>query len=285
MDLDLDGGTILYVLGIGFALAALAYFVRDVVFALSITVKAALLFLAFLAFLLGGVVMDRDVLDRVSLVLSAAAYVVFLVYVITRYDLAATGVFLVLAVSAVLFVGLGYVLRQVPPTISPRTAKVLAVALVGVAVLLVGVDVATAGVTATVELEDSVTVTVPDDGHTDREFVMTETTVGQVDVTNAGPFTRSLSLPDTSACVVGTDAIPADVVGPANEVRLEYDPPRYERPDRLAGGETHSSDIVVRLPVSNETDAVTLVVERGSDCKSPRPEPTLLVEVEPETVR
>lgn len=278
MDVDLDGGTILYALGIGFALAALAYFVRDVVFALSITVKAALLFLAFLAFLLGGIAMDRDILDRISLALAGATYVVFLGYVVSRYDLAATGVFLVLAASAVLFVGLGYVIRQTPPTVSTRTATFLLALLVGVAVLLVGADVATAGVTASAELTEEVTVVVPDDGPDDREFVMTEAALGRIVVENDGPFTRPLDIPPTTACAVGTDAVRND------EVIIDLDPRRYDRPDRIPGGETQSFDLIARMPVTNATDELTFAVERGTDCETPRSEPTIVVDIDTDRI-
>lgn len=274
MDLDLDGGTILYAVGIVFALAALAYFVRDVVFALSITVKAALLFVTFLAFLLGGIAIERDVLDRVALVLAAAAYVVFLGYVVIRYDLEATGVFLALAGSAGVFVTLGYVLRQRRPSISNRTATSLAVVLLAVAVLLVGVDVAMAGVSATANLEETVTVTAPPDAPTDRDVIPVEATVGTLVVTNEGPFTRPLSLPSPSACVVGNDGVSEQ------RVHLQYQPGSYERTDRIAGGESQTYRLLARLPLQNDTDAVTYAVERGEDCETPRSQPTLVVDLD-----
>jgi hypothetical protein len=274
MDLDIDGGVLLYVLGIGFALAALAYFVRDVVFALSITVKAALLFVAFLGFLLGGIAMDRDVLDRVSLVLAGAAYVVFVVYVVTRYGLDATAIFLVLAASAVLFVGLGYGLRQYRPAIAPRTATVLAVALVAVAVLLVGADVATAGVTYETEFDESVTVTAPADAPPERPVVQGEATIGSITVTNEGPFTRSLDMPRMEGCVVGVDA------GSETRTYVQYDPRTYDRPDYVSGGTSQNFDLVTRLPIPNETEQLTYAIERGTDCDVDRDEPTLIVDDE-----
>lgn len=272
MDLDIDGGTLLYVLGIGFALAALAYFVRDVVFALSITVKASLLFLAFIGFLLGGIAMNRDVLDRVSLVLSGAAYVVFVGYVISRYGLDATAIFLVLAASAVLFVGLGYGLRQYRPAITPRTARLLAIAIVAVAVLLVGADVVTAGVTYETEFEDSVTVSPPADAPPDRPVVQGEATIGTITVTNEGPFTRSLDMPRIEGCVVGVD------VGSETRTYVQYDPRTYDRPDYVSGGSGHEFELVTRLPVPNETDQLTYAIERGTDCDVERDEPTLIVD-------
>lgn len=279
MDLDVDGGTLLYVLGIGFALAALAYFVRDVVFALSITVKAALLFVAFLGFLLGGVATDRDLLDRVSLVLSGAAYVVFVAYVITRYALDPTAVFLVLAASGLLFVGLGYALRQYRPRVAPRTARLAAVALVVLAVALVGADVATAGVTAQVDLEESTTVSPPADVPPDRETVDGEARIGSITVTNAGPFTRPLEMPRIEACVVG--------VNETAETRayVHYDPRAYDRPDYVRGGTTHAFDLVTRLPVPTDAASRTYAVERGTDCDVERDEPTLIVDADVDASR
>lgn len=272
MDLDIDGGALLYVLGIGFALAALAYFVRDVVFALSITVKAALLFLAFLGFLLGGIAMNRDVLDRVSLVLAGAAYVVFVGYVVTRYGLDATAIFLVLAASAVLFVGLGYALRQHRPAIAPRSARLLAIAIVVVAILLVGADVATAGVTYETEFDESVTVSAPADAPPERPVVQGEATIGSITVTNEGPFTRSLEMPRMEGCVVGVDA------GSETRTYVQYDPRTYDRPDYVSGGTSQNFDLVTHLPIPNETEQLTYAVERGTDCDVDRDEPTLIVD-------
>lgn len=279
MDLDLDGGTILYVLGIGFGLAALAYFARDVVFALSITVKAALLFLAFLGFLIGGIAMDRDVLDRIAMVLSAAAYVVFLVYVITRFDFAATGVFLVLAASGMLFVTLGYVLRERSPTIPARTAKIVGVVLVLSGILLVGADVATAEVQYSVELEETVTATAQTDAPPDQGAPSQEIAVGTLVATNEGPFTRSMDLPVLRGCVVGTDGVAEE------RIYMQTRPRSIDRRDRIGGGETLSYDIVSRIPLQPSTETVTLSVERGADCETPRDEPTLVVSVDPEDTR
>ena len=271
MDIDVDGGTLLYLLGIGFAFAALAYFARDVVFSLSITVKAALLFLSFLSFLLGGIAIDRDVLDDISLILSGAAYVVFVIYVVSRHGLDATGVFFVLFGSALLFVALGYTLRTHQPTISPRIGAVLVAVFVGLAVLLIGADVATAGLTTSVDVNDSVTVSAPADAPRDRDVVPGEGRVGTLTVTNEGPFTRSLSLPELSGCLVGTS------VDEGPGVSLRYNPRSYNRPDHLAGGESTDYRITARLPIPNGTDEMTYAVERGSNCEVTRDEPTLIV--------
>lgn len=271
MDFDIDGGTLLYILGIGFAFAALAYFARDVVFSLSITVKAALLLLAFVSFLIGGVTMERDVLDHISLILSGAAYVVFLVYVITRYGLEATGIFFVLFGSAILFVTLGYTLRTHQPEISPRSGALLLAVFVSVAVLLVGADVATAGLTTSVEVSESVTVSAPTDAPREREIVPGEATVGTVTVTNEGPFTRPLSLPELSGCLAGEGKISEA------DVHLDYQPRSYERPAQIGGGESHTFRIIARVPIPNGTEEMTYAIERGTDCEVTGGDPTLVV--------
>ncbi|MEF8771382.1 DUF1109 domain-containing protein [Halodesulfurarchaeum sp.] len=271
MDFDIDGGTLLYILGIGFAFGALTYFVRDVVFSLSIPVKAAILFLAFLSFLVGGVTMDRDVLDHISLILSGAAYVVFLVYVVVRYDLAATGIFFVLFGSAVLFVFLGYTLRTKRPTISPRTATIIVTVFLVVTVLLVGADITSAGMSTNVDVNETITVSAPADAPPDEEMVPAEATVGTLTVTNDGPFTRPLSVPELSACLAGQNLVAG------GDVYLDYHPRSYDRPDTIAGGASHTAQITARLPIPNGTDEMTYSIEQRAECEVAGHEPTLVI--------
>jgi len=123
MNLEFDSGKLLYALGVLFAIGAFLYFVRDVVFDLSITVKAAVLFFAFVAFFLAGVAIERDVLDVVAFALSGISYAVFLGYVIVQYAPGGTGTFLLFGASAVLFLGLGYLVRERDPALSLRRAR------------------------------------------------------------------------------------------------------------------------------------------------------------------
>ncbi|MFA9517728.1 hypothetical protein ACERIT_11010 [Halopenitus sp. H-Gu1] len=277
MNLDIDGGKILYALGIAFALGAFAYFVRDVVFGLSITVKAALLFVTFLAFLVVGFWIERGALDVVAYALAALAYFVFLAYIITRYDPSETGVFLLFTVSAALFVGLGYVVRQGELSIPDRTVGYVLFTLVAVGLVLVGADVVSGEVTYTAELDDEATFTVPE-GALDAdgpEVVPLEGGIGTLTARNEGVFTRPLTLPSIGGCVVGTDAVSDDV-----RVRFRYQPPSYERADRLAGGEELEHEIHVEIPVqTNATDdgSMTFAIERGDDCDVSREEPTIVV--------
>lgn len=271
MNFDVDSGKLLYALGVLFAAAALLYFVRDVVFDLSITVKAALLFLAFVAFFVCGVTLEQDVLDVVAFVLSGVSYVVFAGYVVLRYDPGETGTFLLLAFSAGLFVLLGYVLRAGGLSVPRRQAVTVVGALLLVSTLLVGVDAVGGDVTYDIRTAETVTV---DPVATDRPvpYIETEARIGTMTATNEFVFTRALSLPPLSSCLVGVESVPR------NDVWVSYQFPGYNRPDTIAGGTARQFPIEASIPVdANSTAPVTYAVERGSDCSGERDRPTLLV--------
>ncbi|THE63420.1 hypothetical protein D8Y22_18405 [Salinadaptatus halalkaliphilus] len=275
MNIDLDGGKVLYALGILFALGAFLYFVRDVVFGLSITVTAALLFVLFVAFFVGGLTLERDVLDVVAFVLAAIAYAVFLGYIVSRYELGETHIFLVLALSAALFVALGYGVRDRQVAVTPRTAGLVVVALLGVSLVLVGADILGGGVSYDIELEDSVAASVPEDVPDDRERVRAEAHLGTVTATNEFVFTRPVAPPSVEACVVGSGAV-YDAHVPVN-----YDPPGYERSDVIGGSAAHSYDLEAHFVLDgNQTGETTFAVERGDDCDVTRAEPTLIVDID-----
>lgn len=270
MNLDVDSGKLLYVLGVLFAAAAFLYFVRDLVFGLSITVKASLLFLAFVGFFVAGLAIRRDVLDVVALVLSALAYVVFVGYVLARYDLGDTLTFFVFAGSAALFVGLGYHVRRDAPALSRRTAGSVLVGLAVLSAALVGADLLGGGLTYTMELNETVTVSGHDDIPGDRDVVPVERTIGAVTVRNDFVFTRPLDLPGLRGCLVGTDAVPDD------RISVRYDRRSYERTDRIPGNTERRFGITARIPVpANATR--TFAVERAATCEIARSDPTIVV--------
>lgn len=275
MNFDVDSGKLLYGLGVLFALLALAYFGQDLVFGLSITVKSALLFLAFVASFVAGVGIDRDVLDVVAFALSGLSYVAFVLYVLTSYSVDETGTFLIFAVSAALFLGLGFLVRERRPTVPARTAGLAVGGLALVGVVLVGADVAAGGVTYTADLNDQVTVAPPDGAPTDDEVTFVRGDVGTVTAENGPLFRRHLQDPGIRGCVVGMETPPGrgDVV----ELSLETD----DRPRTIAGGGEVTFDVRVEFPVStNESMPATLAVERADSCDAARADPTLLVVVE-----
>jgi len=272
MRFAIDSGKLLYALGVGFAAAALLYFSRDVVFGLSITVKAALLFLLFVGLFLAGLTAQRDVLDVVAFGLAGVTYIVFVGYVVLRYGASETGTFLLLAFSAGLFVALGYLLRVGEISVSRRQVIGVTAGLVLVSAALVGVDAVGGGVTYDVTTESSVTVEPPGDGPT--PYSQRQRRVGTLTASNEFVLTRALSLPALRGCLVGVNA------SARADAYISYEYPGYAQPDTIGGGATREFPIVADFPVDrNATAPVTYAVERGSDCDAERSAPTLLVAV------
>jgi hypothetical protein len=270
VNLAVDGGKLLYALGVAFALGALVYFTRDVVFGLSVTVTALLLFVGFFAAFVAGLALDRDVLDVVAYALSGLSYLVGVGYVLTRYAVGETGTFLLLGVSAALFLGLGYAVREHDLAVDRRTAGVVLVGTLVVSLALVGADAVGGSVTYTAELDSETTAQLTSGAATESRRIV-EVSVGTVVARNDSPFTRPVDLQRARACVVGVDTS-----GAPGRVTLQYDP----RPDGtpLAGGAERSYDlqVVVPTPTGNAT-SVTYGIERGESCDVRRETPTILI--------
>ena len=274
MRFGIDSGKLLYALGVLFAAAALLYFVRDVVFGLSITVKAALLFVLFVGCFVGGLAMTRDILDVIGFALSGIAYVVFVGYVVVRYDPGETGTFLLLALSAALFVGLGYLLREVDVSLSRRTASSIGLALLVASSALVAVDAVGGGVSYELTTEDRVTVTPQPTRPGDGGVVARSVSIGAVTASNDFVFTRALDLPSLAGCVVG---------GPAEQGRdlwVGYNWTEIRQDDVIRGGQQLSFRVEADLLVdTNRTEPLTYDVSQGGDCDATRDRPTLLVRI------
>ncbi|MFC6977095.1 DUF1109 domain-containing protein [Halomicroarcula sp. GCM10025709] len=272
MNYDIDSGKLLYALGVVFATAAFLYFIRDVVFDLSITVKAALLFVAFVVFFVAGVALQRDVLDVVGFALAGIAYIVFVGYVVLRYEPSETWTFLLLAVSAGLFVTLGYALREWNLTLSRRTAIGIALGLVLVSTVLVGIDAVGGGVTYDLQTNESVTVEPPRATGQDRGVVSMTERVGTMTATNQFVFTRALDLPPLRGCLLGTDFTTH------REVWVGYDPARFEQPNVIRGDSMLQFGVTADLLIDvNQTEPITYTIERDANCEGERERPTLVV--------
>jgi hypothetical protein len=272
MNYDIDSGKLLYALGVLFATAAFLYFIRDVVFGLSITVKAALLFAAFVVFFVVGIAVQRDILDVVGFALAGIAYIVFVGYVVLRYEPSETGTFLLLAVSAGLFVTLGYALREWNLTLSRRTATGIALGLALVSTVLVGIDAVGGGVTYDLQTNESVTVDPPRATGQDRGVVSITERVGTMSATNQFVFTRALDLPPLRGCLLGTD-FPTH-----GEVWVGYDPTRFEQPNIIHGDSMLQFGVTADLLIDiNQTEPITYTIERDANCEGERERPTLVV--------
>ena len=268
---SINDETLLYALGVAFALGTLAFFARDVVFDLSITVTALLLFVAFAAFLVAGLTIDHDSLGSVAFAISGLAYVVGLGYVVTRYELSETGVFGLLAASTILFVGLGYALQEGRLTLDRSTARRLLVGLAVVGVVFVGAD-SVGEMRSSVDLDEEVvlngTMAPPDE-----PIVAGDQQVGSVTVRNPTLFTRTIELPSLEGCLVGVDT------DRRRGVNLDYEPRGYQLADRLDRNEERTAEIRLRfdLPANATVTGQRISIERADSCAVTRSEPTLIV--------
>jgi|GEM_PF-749878 len=273
MKLDVDSERFLYTIGVVLAVAAFLYFVQDLVFGLSITVKAVLLFLTFVAFLAVATALERTPLHGVALALSSGAYLVGLGYVVLRYDVGEAGIFLGLVVSSALFIALGRLYDRRAPVLPWRTAGAVVLAVVLVSVALVAVDAAGGGVTYDLQTNESASVGPPADRDypDERGYTSAEVRIGTVTATNEFVFRRLVALPELSGCVVGTDA-PDDRY---SYVSYDYS---TDWPGAIGGGDSISVPVVADVPVSvNATEPVSFAVERRATCPDSADRPTVVV--------
>lgn len=225
MALGFDRETLLYVVGIFLGVAAAVYFGFQFFDQVSPVTTAALLFAGFVCFLVAGVGFDVEYLDVVAYALAAACYLVFVAFVISRFDVGDGGTFLLLAVSSALFIGLGYLAQERQLSITRRQAKGVIVAVLLASVVLVGVDLVGAQPSTAAEFEDS--IEIPD--RSDRVVV------GTVTVENEFFLPREADIQRYHACVYGPDYRPAPLI------RDESRPGS----SLIGGGETWSYDILI----------------------------------------
>ncbi len=177
----LDESVVVFLFGALFGVAALLYFVRDVLVSLSVTAKTVVLYgSAVVPFVVGLAVTSST---AVLLYLFAGGLSVGATgYVLRTYDPGEVGTFLVLAASSVAFVALGLGLQAgvlaVSPPVAAGVAGAVTVGVVGVALL---------------DRAESTTLVY------DTTFASTYEgdTLGTVTVTNESRFRRPVTVPQT----------------------------------------------------------------------------------------
>ncbi len=185
------GTQVLYTIGALFGIFALAYFGTEVLLGLSPEVKALLLFFSFVVFLVLSFVAGE--LKAVTYALSAGAFLVFILFVLGSFGFSPGIVFLLLAGSSLLFVGLGYLESIDRLTLNPRMATIVIVALVIVGGGAVAVDALgeqpTQEITAVTEIP------------TDGLGTSGQVTLGELTLTNDHYFSRTAQLDRHTACI------------------------------------------------------------------------------------
>lgn len=189
------GTQLLYTVGALLGIAAIAYFGTEILAGLSPEIKAVLLFLIFVFFLVSSRL--RDWFEDIAYVLAAGSFLIFVAYLFGTFSLGTTAVFVVLAVSSVLFVGLGYLENSGRLEIPTRTATVLLAVVVAVGAGVVVVDMLGPQPTYETTTVDALSATAVNSSGL--------VTVGETTVTNDHFLSRSAQLDDRTACIYDGD--------------------------------------------------------------------------------
>lgn len=231
MNWDTDVSTILYGLGAVLGVASILYFGWEILLELSPTIKSFILFSGFIFFLVAGVYRGYERLDTVLYVLSAGSYIVFLGYTIFRFALSTNQIFLTLALSSVLFLGLGYVFQIDRELLTRQQAQYLLIAVVAIVFLLVVVDVLGPQPTTEETFQDQVNVSAG------------AVELGTVTVRNGFVFSRTAETPRYQACLYAPD------MNTTARTHVSVDD-RRSRSMLLGGGEAREFTVTARFPAA-----------------------------------
>lgn len=195
-------------------MAAAFYFGFRLLPDLSPTTTAVMLALGFTVFLVTGATLERAILDTVSYALAAGLYIALVGYLLVTFEFGDVEIFLLLAGSSALFIGLGYLAYEEQLEVNRRYARVAVVVLLVLGAGLLVADVLGPQPTTTAKFES--TIEVPEPGE--------EVTVGTVTVENDFILSRSTELPGYGGCLYTSEARPVYlryVDGPGGDVLLE----------------------------------------------------------------
>jgi len=267
---NIDSSYILYGIGALLGIAAILYFGQEVLLSLSPTVKSALLVLAFGFFLVSGLHTTRGSFSTVLIILAAGAYIIFLGYTIIRFTLTTNQIFLSLAASSALFIGVAYTVGERDIALTRDQAKYLLGGCVLLAALLITGDVLGPQATVSTTIVDSIDRTAAEQG---------ETVVGTIQAANPFILSRMKDLPGYSACLVTANA------SARHPVMLEDGD--GGRTVLLRAGATRVENITVRFPALTADDVPqdlqfpndvdTIPVEQARRCPDTREESTLVI--------
>ncbi len=262
MDFKIDRFSILYGLGVILGIVAVIYFGQQLILDLSPTIKSLLLLFLFLFFLIVGIYTDTSILDNVSLILSGSSYIIFLGYTIFRFNIGQNGTFLFLAFSSVLFIGLGYLLREKNTKISSKQVKILIIGLVLVSGILLVADISGSQPTYSLDLKEQIYIS-NNDTSIDRPIDRRSIEVGSITIRNDFVLSRIVDVPSYDACIY---------LPQLRRVSTFTENPRN---NIIGGGETKRHRLNIRFPIPRQTTNNTQInytgtytIERhnGTDC-------------------
>lgn len=225
MSMRFDISYILYGMAVVLAAAGLVVFGFDVLMSLSPTIRSFLLVLTFTFFVAAGNYTEDTAIRNIFYLISAVAYAIFLLYTFIVFDLSSEVVFVMLAISSIMFTGFGYMAKKRDLLLEHEVAKRVMVGTIVLTVIVLAGDLT--GPQPSIETTYVDTVEVVDG----------EQQVGQMTITNPFIVSRDVSVDYPSMCLVAPE-------GRISRVPVDLD----RRPSLLAGGETVNINVSIRLP-------------------------------------
>ena len=252
MDFEIDESRMLYGLGAFLGVVAILYFGQEIILGLSPTIKSFILFSASV-FFLGAAEYVRQGLLRTSLYFfSVFSYLSFLVYIFMRFSFSSEETFLILALSSIAFIALGYLKSEREYELDQDQSRKLLGVIAALVALTIVFDVMGAQPEYELELKDSVEVVEGE-----------RTYFGQLVIKNDFLLSRNVEASSYQGCLFAED----------------YDRGVYLSPDApdLISGDTTSRFNLTDTIVSR-TENVTVsgnYTVRREECPS-EPEPGVI---------
>lgn len=190
MDFKIDEAKLLYGLGAFLGIIAIIYFGHELILDLSPTIKSFILLSGTVMFLGAAEYVKQGFLKSSFYIFSAFSYLSFLVYMFARFDFGSEQVFLILAASSAVFIGLGYIRSEKGYEITQDQAKKVLGAVIALVALAIVFDVVGAQPEYNLELKETVEVVEGE-----------EVEIGVLEIQNSFPLSRNVDAPAFRGCV------------------------------------------------------------------------------------
>lgn len=190
MDFKIDESKLLYGLGAFLGIVAIIYFGHELILDLSPTVKSFILLSGTAMFLGAAEYVKHSILKSSFYIFSAFSYLSFLVYLFARFSFSSEQVFLILAVSSAVFIGLGYLRSEKGYEVTRDQARKVLGAVMAIVALAVVFDVLGAQPEYSLELNETVEVIEGE-----------EFEIGALEIQNDFPLSRNVDAPTFRGCL------------------------------------------------------------------------------------
>lgn len=190
MDYKIDESKLLYGLGAFLGIIAIIYFGHELILDLSPTIKSFILLSGTVMFLGAAEYVRHGFLKSSFYIFSAFSYLSFLVYMFSRFSFGSEQIFLILAASSAVFIGLGYLRSEKGYEITQDQAKKVLGAVVALVALAIVFDVVGAQPEYNLELNETVEVVEGE-----------EVEIGVLEIKNQFPLSRNVDTPRFGGCI------------------------------------------------------------------------------------